>query len=113
MVKITDERKVEIIAELRRDLPEGSTVYTTVHTVAQSGMSRTMTLFAVVNGEVYNLNVKAAQLGIGTRTKNDTLRLGGAGMDMGFHAVYTLSSILYREVMTESDAGYALNHRWL
>jgi hypothetical protein len=34
------------------------------------------------------------------------LVVGGCGMDMGFHAVYTLSRILYND-------GYALKQRWL
>ena len=71
-----------------------------------------MTVFAVVNGEVRNLNYRVAQLGIGTLTKNDQIRVSGAGMDVGFHVVYSLSRILY-EGTGAGDAGYFLNHRWL
>ena len=32
--------------------------------------------------------------------------VGGCGMDMGFHLVYTLASVLYKD-------GYALTHRYI
>jgi len=110
--KITVAERVEIIRDLIAILPEGTTVYTVIHAVASSGMSRTMTVFAVVNGEVRNLNYRVAQLGIGTLTKNDQIRVSGTGMDMGFHVVYSLSRALY-EGTGSTDAGYSLNHRWL
>jgi hypothetical protein len=39
-------------------------------------------------------------------------------MDMGFHAVYTLSSVLFPEGFNDGrdkhrDGGYALRHEWL
>jgi hypothetical protein len=33
-------------------------------------------------------------------------------MDMGFHTVYTLSSVLFRGTV-EGDAGYTLKQEWL
>jgi hypothetical protein len=33
-------------------------------------------------------------------------------MDMGFHTVYTLSSVLYRGTV-DGDAGYKLAQAWL
>ena len=33
-------------------------------------------------------------------------------MDMGFHTVYTLSRVLYRDTL-EGDAGYKLQQAWL
>ena len=110
--KVTAEERADIITELREKLPENTTIYTTVHTVASSGMSRTMTVFAVVDGDVRNLNYRVAQLGIGKLTKDDQIRVSGAGMDMGFHVVYSLSRVLYEDT-GYSDAGYLLNHRWL
>jgi hypothetical protein len=38
------------------------------------------------------------------------IRVGGAGMDMGFHVVYSLSSVLFKD---RDDAGYVLSHRWI
>jgi hypothetical protein len=34
------------------------------------------------------------------------IRVGGCGMDMGFHLVYTLSRALF-------DDGYYVKHEWL
>ena len=42
----------------------------------------------------------------------DGLVVKGCGMDMGFHVVYTLSSLLFRDT-AKGDAGYCLNHAWL
>jgi hypothetical protein len=38
------------------------------------------------------------------------IRVGGAGMDMGFHVVYSLSSVLFKDL---DRAGDVLSHRWL
>jgi hypothetical protein len=40
------------------------------------------------------------------------LRVGGCGMDMGFHTVYSLARSLFREDLNTKDAGYSLNHAW-
>jgi hypothetical protein len=36
------------------------------------------------------------------------VKVDGAGMDMGFHLVYTLSQVLYG-----AQEGYALKQRWI
>jgi hypothetical protein len=88
--------RAETIATLRKMLKPGSTVHSVIRHVARSGMSRTMDFYFLKGGESHYLTGYMAQLGIGTRTDKG-LRVGGCGMDMGFHCVYTLSSILYRD----------------
>ena len=39
-------------------------------------------------------------------SKREGVKVGGAGMDMGFHLVYNLAAVLF-------DDGYALEHKWI
>lgn len=110
----------EQIEKLRSWFPKGSTVYCTVKSVSRSGMSRVISIQGYgrdENGKVV-LDDKtgepwqvfpnyAASLALDwplVKGSRDGVKVGGCGMDMCFHLVYTLSSILYGE-------GYALNHR--
>ena len=96
-------------------LKEGQTVYTSIKSVSSSGMSRTMSLYVVDGARIQNITFYVAQvLGWSLVEKNGSrvLRVGGCGMDMGFHAVYSLSSALFKGSV-EGDAGYSLRHEWL
>lgn len=65
----------------------------------------------------------AADLLGATWTDDDAIRVGGAGMDMGFHLVYSLGSALWpdgtkkphgtRNGEPDRAGGYALKHQWL
>ena len=100
------------IQRLKEVFKKGDTVFTQLYHVSQSGMTRHIGIRQLsVNDDntVTPLNWSyMASLATGYRlNKNgDGLVVGGCGMDMGFHAVYTLSSILYND-------GYALKQRWL
>jgi hypothetical protein len=86
-------------------------VYTVVHTVARSGMSRTMTaIIADKQGNVVCLNWYFEGLGIAKRTKDGELRVHGCGMDMGFAIVNNLSTTLYGYT---HEGGYKLKHYWV
>jgi hypothetical protein len=91
-------------------LAPGDTVYTLVRHVSTSGMSRDISLFVAQGGEIVDVTYYAAHA-IGwrlvERNGRRAIRVQGAGMDMGFHTVYTLASVLYRGAV-EGDAGYAL-----
>ena len=96
-------------------IKEGQTVYTSVKSVSSSGMSRTMSLYVVDGDRIQNITFYVAQvLGWSLVEKNGSrvLRVGGCGMDMGFHTVYSLSSALFKGSV-EGDAGYSLRHEWL
>jgi len=99
----------ERIKDILRDtFPEGSTAYTLVTKVAPSGMSRhIMVAGSSKKGHVQNMSWYIAEL-LGWKYKPNTrsVFVGGCGMDMGFHLVYTLSNILYED-------GYAIEHQWL
>ena len=87
-------------------------VYTLIRHVSSSGMSRDISLFIAQGGEIIDITYYAAHA-IGwrlvERNGHRAIRVSGCGMDMGFHTVYTLSSVLYRGAV-EGDAGYALRH---
>jgi hypothetical protein len=101
--------------QLLRYLSKESTVYTVLRKVAPSGMSRSISLKIVHYGKIVDITYYASLvLGWPLVEVNGSraLRVGGCGMDMGFHTVYTLSRILFREEGSLKDAGYSLNHAW-
>lgn len=107
--------RVESIERLRGilDGDEKPMIYTILRYVSASGMSRDISLLYVKGKEIYHLNYSVAcALGdrLVSRNGSDAIRVHGTGMDMGFHLVYSLSSVLYAG---EDRAGYVLNHRWL
>jgi hypothetical protein len=94
---------------------EGDTVYTVLRSVSSSGMSRTISLKVAKDGKILDLTYYASILLDWTLVEvngSRALRVGGCGMDMGFHTVYTLSRVLFREEGSTTDAGYSLNHNW-
>jgi len=109
-----EDAKKQLLAHY---VSEGSTVYTVLRSVSSSGMSRTLSLKVVKDGKILDLTYYAGTVldwPIVEVNGSRALRVGGCGMDMGFHTVYTLSSILFREEgqALHCDAGYALNHAW-
>lgn len=100
-------------ANLRALFPKGSTVYTILRHVSKSGMSRDISVMAMAvrDGEPFPLhpNHTVGQLlgyRVVSRVGSDAIRVMGGGMDMGYHIVHTLASVLYGD-------GYALKHRWI
>lgn len=105
----------ESIERLRTllDGDDKPTIYTILRSVSASGMSRDISLLYVKGKEIYHLNYSIAHaLGdrLVSRNGSDAIRVHGCGMDMGFHLVYNLSSLLYAG---EDRAGYKISHRWL
>jgi len=97
-------------------LTEGDTVYTVLRSVSSSGMSRTMSLKTVEDGKIIDITYYAAaalDYPLVEVNGSRALRVGGCGMDMGFHIVYSLSGVLFRKAGESSDSGYLLNHSWL
>lgn len=96
------------------DGKEKKTVYTILRYVSSSGMSRDISLLTVDNdGSLRDITWLACHA-MGEKPKDKhgrwVVRVGGCGMDMGFHVVYNLSYALYGK---ETDrAGYVLRHEW-
>ena len=96
------------ILNLKSLLSPGDTVYTLIRSVSSSGMSRTMSLYIVKDNRLVNITYYTARaLGWSLRDVNGSrvMRVGGCGMDMGFHAVSTLSRVILGD-------DYALSHEW-
>ena len=99
---------------------EGDTIYTVLRSVAPSGMSRTMSLKVAKNGKILDLTYYASVVldyPLVEVNGSRAIRVGGCGMDMGFHAVYSLSRVLFRDKYEGQpdavDAGYSLSQAWL
>lgn len=138
LTKVEKAEKAEAIERLREVMPPGTTVYTLLRHVSQSGMMRHISVKTELEG-IHDWNVALA-----TESKlapREGIKVGGAGMDMGFHLVYNLSYVLYpdgfdciaqhlpenergrvcpsndhsnREHLTHHrDGGYALRQRWM
>lgn len=131
-----DTAKAEAIAKLRDWLKPGDTVFTLVRSVSASGMSRTMDLYVIREGEPLRVTWSVCDAcGFTYDRKREALKVSGCGMDMGFHVVYSLSRVLFADGFTcagdkcpsndhsngdrdytphhHSDPGYALRQRWM
>lgn len=75
--------------------PEGSTIYVVQRSVSSSGMSRVLDLFVFVDGEIRYLSALADDDRMpfkrNTRSQHDGFVVGGCGMDMHFHIVYSIN----------------------
>lgn len=90
-------------------------IYTIMRHVSSSGMSKDISLFYASSAGLTNITYSAAiALGwpLSEKSGHRAIRVGGTGMDMGFHLVYTLSSVVYRGHV-DSDAGFTLEQEWL
>jgi hypothetical protein len=99
---------------------EGDTVYTVLRSVSSSGMSRTMSLKVSKDGKILDLTYYASVVldyRLVEINGSRAIRVGGCGMDMGFHVVYSLSRVLFRDKYEGQpdavDAGYSLSQAWL
>lgn len=85
-------------ALLRQWLKPGDTVYCILRHVSNNGMSRRISLL-IHNPETNELqNISGIAADVMDYRRNDSdgsLVVGGSGMDMGFHAVYSLSHRLF------------------
>lgn len=140
------EEKAEAIRDLTTGwvaLKPGETVYTSLVNCARSGMTRWIDLFVMRDNQPQRITWLAARAtGYTYDRKREALKIGGCGMDMGFQAVYQLSSVLFRNgfdcvgkgeagsgtycpsndhsngdrdytLHHHDSGGYALRHRWL
>lgn len=122
--------KAESTKALRKMCKPGSTVYTILRHVSQSGMSRRISCF-IVGSDKKPLLIDwyIEKLGMYKRHKtHEGLVVGGCGMDMGFDVVYQTSSQLYPKGFKlaknqhgrngetsghDDNGGYALNQEWV
>ncbi len=98
MTKLQQSERDAAIAELRETLTPGTTVYTVLRHVSRSGMSRDIDVYVMQDNEPRRITWSVSQAsGMRYDRKAEALKVGGCGMDMGFHVVYNLSRALYRD----------------
>jgi hypothetical protein len=98
------EAKARLLELLEK--ASNKTIYTIVTKVAPSGMSRWLKLYIVADSQPINITREAAAIFGAPYSYEYGLKVRGAGMDMGFHVVYSLSYELYKD-------GYKIPHKWL
>ena len=136
--KAQQAERTEAIEQLRTAMPPGTTVYTILRHVSQSGMMRHISVKTELEGQFDWAVALATESKLAPR---EGIKVAGAGMDMGFGLVYHLSRVLYpngweciakdlpenergrkcpsndhsnREHLTHhKDGGYALRQRWI
>lgn len=110
----------ELIDTSKKRRDGSPVVYTFLRHVSKSGMSRDITLKIVdKDGTLRDITYTAA-LALGEKPRDNygrrVIRVGGCGMDMGFHLVYSLSWALYSTgdlaADNANDAGYVISHEW-
>lgn len=86
------------LESFRRFCPPGTNLYTILRSVSRSGMSRTISVLAIhPDGSKTHHNYDTAVLTgspLVTGFK-DGVKVGGCGMDMGFHLIDALSYAAY------------------
>lgn len=109
MSKTTALRREQARDILRELCPVGSMVYTNLRSVSKSGMTREISVHLAQPGggirDVTQLVADAA--GFNMSPTRYALKVGGCGMDMGFHVVYSLGHALYPDgVRCTGSNGY-------
>ena len=106
------QSQADAIAELKKTVHEGDTLYTVLRHVSRSGMMRHIDVFQVVNDPQYGITfywlsrLTAKALTWGMDSREEYVRVDGCGMDMGFHLVYSLGYALFGD-------GYKLKQKWI
>jgi len=123
--KTQKTEKQEAIKRLQDEIPPGTTIYTVLRHCSASGMQRSIQCLVMRDNQPWDYSwlVKRA-LGYRLNEKHGGVKIGGCGMDMGFHLVNTLSYCVHgvgRETDTpdqvvargEARPGYTFGHRWI
>ena len=106
MKKKTQEH-FEAYDYFKTNLKKNDTIYCMIKHVSQSGMSRHISFFYIRNNEPRFITPRISDfLDYKMNKYHDAIVVGGCGMDMGFHLIYTLSKILFND-------GYAIKQNWL
>lgn len=116
--KMKSERQITNIANIKKYVKEGDTVYTSLQSVSSNGMSRRIKVFIVHDNQIIDITWWTANaIECRYNNKKEALVISGCGMDMGYHVVYSLATVLrYKKSgMGSENVGncYGLNHRWL
>ena len=87
-------------------------VYTVLRHVSSSGLSKDISVKTVQDGQIIDITYYTAKaLGDTLKERNGqrAIRVNGGGMDLGYHLVHSLATVLY---FGQDRAGYKLSHEW-
>ena len=98
---MAEQAKKSLLNILKPD----DTVYTVLRHVSASGMSRRIDLYTFKDDKKIYLSGYFAYLR-GEEPPKDGYKVGGCGMDMGYHLVHGLGYRLFGD-------GYSLRHEWI
>ena len=111
MIKKMNQK--EAIIKLKELLKPNDTIYCILTKLSNSGCYRHINFYKFYNGKSNLVTNKywlsfliSIALKLPLKEKTNSVGIGGGGMDMGFHIVYELSYLLFKD-------GYKLNHEWL
>ena len=119
---LTPEKGLEYLRDLK--IKPGETVYTILRHVSASGMTRVIDMAVIRKGQLIRISHLFAAVSTSCTFDRDRsgVKIGGAGMDMGFELVYRLGGYLWpngtrkphsmRNGTPDRDGGYALKHSW-
>jgi hypothetical protein len=123
-MKYLKSEKQEALEKLKSWIKKGDILHTTVRHVSRSGMMRHISVRHLkatdnperpVNVSNYDYHV-ARVLDLPEAPNYQGVKIGGCGMDMGFHLVYSLSRALFKDEPKgegDRDHGYWINQEWL
>ena len=109
--------RAQVLADIKKKVKPGQTIYCTLRGVSASGMQRRISLHTIHKGELIPLDHAASVLTGRTLSDKGGIVCNGCGMDMGFDLVYSLSYSIWpkgtRNGQPDKDGGYALRHSWI
>ena len=117
-------KQKEAIEKMKEDIKVGDLLYTQLEHVTKSGMTRYIKVRQIKDDYPYDWTyIASVALGWKYSDRYHAIKVGGCGMDMGFHLIYSLGMALWpdgtpephgiRNGEPDTNGGYALNHRWL
>lgn len=97
MTRKDKAERQEAIARLREEIRPGDKIYTILRHRSRSGMQRSISLIQIdAQGTAREWDYLAARaMGDRIDNVNGGIKVGGCGMDMGFHIVYNLGRTLF------------------
>ena len=109
--------RAQVLADIKKKVKPGQTIYCTLRSVSASGMQRRISLHTIHKGELIPLDHAVSVLTGRTLSDKGGIVCNGCGMDMGFDLVYSLSYSIWpkgtRNSQPDKDGGYALRHSWI
>ena len=109
--EVKQQIKKEAIDILKSIIKKDDVLYTQLNHVSQSGMMRHISIKYIKNNKPMDITGYIAEANDWKEAKNrfggyNGIKVGGCGMDMGFHVIYNISKTLFND-------GYAIKHQWL